>query len=184
MQGGIKAWNGITATGPPEMGMAYFSHTDKIEDLLSLAWSLEEGMRLFYESLLVSAEGDEEKKIFDWLNKSEISHQSRLSTLYDDIPGKAYESIGASTESLLSEDGVGSVMEGGMKTGEAISWTRSRPIHEILEFAIALEAQLYDLYMRLKQRVKQGDQHTVFSITAEEEKKHLEKLVELFESRI
>jgi rubrerythrin len=183
MQGGIKAWNGITASGPPEMGMAYFSHTDKIEDLLSLAWSLEEGMRLFYESLLTGAEGNEEKKIFDWLNKSEISHQSRLSTLYDDIPGKAFESLGEYTESLLSEDGVGSVMEGGMKTGEAISWARSRPLSEILEFAIALEAQLFDLYMRLKQRVK-GDKHNIFSITAEEEKKHLEKLVELFESRI
>ena len=182
MQGGIKAWNGITATGPPEMGMAYFSHADKIEDLISLAWSLEEGTRLFYESLLKGAEGEEEKKIFEWLHKAEMGHQSRLSMLYDDIPGKAFASIGEHTQSLISKDD-GSVMEGGIRTGEAISWARSRPLHEILEFAIALEAQLYDLYVRLQQRV-QKDQHDIFSILAEDEKKHLEKLVVLFESRI
>lgn len=165
------------------MGMAYFSHADKIEDLISLAWSLEEGTRLFYESLLKSAEGEEEKKIFDWLHNAEIGHQSRLSTLYDDIPGKAFASIGEHTQSLISEDNAAAVMEGGIKTGEAISWARSRPLHEILEFAIALEAQLYDLYVRLQQRVK-GDQHDIFSILAEDEKRHLEKLVVLFESRI
>jgi rubrerythrin len=183
MKGGIKAWNGITAIGPPEMGMAHFSHADRIDDLLSLAWSLEEGARLFYESLLKNAK-DDAKDMFSWLKNAEIAHQSRLNLLYRDIPERAFESLGEHTASLLSEDGVGSVMEGGMKTAEAIAWAISQPLNAILEFSISIEAQLYDLYVRLTRREKQGDSHRFFSIIAEEEKKHLEKIIELFDSKI
>ena len=48
MQGGINAWKGLVAEGAPESGMAYFSPATKPEELIALAWLLEDGSRNFY----------------------------------------------------------------------------------------------------------------------------------------
>ena len=48
MSGGINAWEGLKAEGVPESGMAYFSDSDRLEELAALAWMLEEGSRRFY----------------------------------------------------------------------------------------------------------------------------------------
>ena len=52
MEGGISAWEGLTAEGPPEFGMAYFDGSEKPEELVALAWILEDGSRKFYSALL------------------------------------------------------------------------------------------------------------------------------------
>lgn len=186
MQGGIKAWNGMVAVGHPEMGMPYFSEADSIADLLSLAWSLEEGTKLFYESLIEWSKDNTTRDIFSLLKNAEKQHQKYLSTLYDEISEKRFESLEKHTENLLLEDDIGSVLEGGAKLGEAITWARSMAISEILEFSISLESKLYDLYIRLQRREKEksSSRSKIFSVIAGEEKHHLEKLVELFESTI
>jgi hypothetical protein len=43
MEGGIHAWKGLRASGPPDAGMAYFDPAKKAEELIALAWMLEEG---------------------------------------------------------------------------------------------------------------------------------------------
>ena len=56
MEGGIKAWKGLVAEGAPESGMAYFSPATKPEELIALAWSLEDGSHKFYSELAGSEE--------------------------------------------------------------------------------------------------------------------------------
>jgi rubrerythrin len=84
------------------------------------------------------------------------------------------------------EDDIGSVLEGGTKLDVAITWARSRSVQEILEFSISLESQLYDLYIRLQRREKEksSSRFKIFSVISGEEKNHLERLVELFESML
>ena len=42
-KGGYKAWKGFVAKGVPEAGMAYFLPAAKPEELMALAWLLEDG---------------------------------------------------------------------------------------------------------------------------------------------
>jgi hypothetical protein len=48
MEGGISAWDGLVAAGPPEAGMARFAAAASAEELIALAWYLEAGSRTFY----------------------------------------------------------------------------------------------------------------------------------------
>ena len=51
MEGGIHAWNGLRATGAPDAGMAYLEPAKRPEELIALAWMLEEGSSKFYEEM-------------------------------------------------------------------------------------------------------------------------------------
>ena len=43
MEGGIRAWKGLTASGAPEAGIAYFPPESSPSELTALAWILEDG---------------------------------------------------------------------------------------------------------------------------------------------
>jgi rubrerythrin len=70
MGGGIRAWQGLVAEGIPEAGMAYFSPAARPEEMIALAWLLEDGSRKFYESLTKIMEDRETKGIFQNLKRS------------------------------------------------------------------------------------------------------------------
>jgi hypothetical protein len=61
MHGGINAWKGLMAEGAPESGISYFSSTAKAEQLIALAWWLEDGSRKFYSGV-AAVIGDQEAK--------------------------------------------------------------------------------------------------------------------------
>ena len=65
MGGGINAWKGLVAEGAPQSGMAHFSPATKPEELIALAWLLEDGSRKFY-SELVSTLTDKEAIDLYW----------------------------------------------------------------------------------------------------------------------
>ncbi len=68
MEGGIRAWQGMVAHGIPEAGMAYFSPAANAEELVGLAWSLEEGSKIFYQGVAEHfADDSEAHKLFTWL---------------------------------------------------------------------------------------------------------------------
>src|SRR5512139_370513 len=82
MEGGIKAWQGSLAEGPPEMGMAFFSSAEKPQDLASLAWLLEEGTCTFYKRLIPSISDGEAAELIENLARAEEHHKSMLAGLY------------------------------------------------------------------------------------------------------
>ena len=51
MEGGINAWKGLQAEGPPVSGMAYFAPATRPEELIALAWYLKKGSHIFYSEL-------------------------------------------------------------------------------------------------------------------------------------
>ena len=73
MQGGIRAWEGLVAEGPPEAGMAYFGEAAKPEELAMLAWMLEEGSRQFYLRLDEFLKDEDARHLFQSLAKAEES---------------------------------------------------------------------------------------------------------------
>jgi rhodanese-related sulfurtransferase/rubrerythrin len=184
LKGGFNAWNGLAAPGPPETGMAYFTDVENTEDVLLLAWTLEEGTRRFYEEMADSARDPDAKKIYNNLKKAEVKHQLTITNLYYQVTGTSTDTATPFYTKYLAEDEMEQVIEGRMKLGDVLAWAKERPVKEVLEYAIALEAKLYDLYFRMKEKYKEPAVNKVYSTLANEEKQHLDLFIDLLEKKI
>jgi len=181
MQGGIHAWKGLVAEGPPESGAAYFSSSTKAEELIALAWWLEDGSRQFYSDVAANMEDQEAKNLFRDLTAAEEHHQTSLLKLYQNLSGLTSES--GFPGSVVSPEREGDVMEGGIRVSEAIEWAKGKSVAEILEFSLSSEANSYDLYVKMEHQMKDQRSAQVFHLLSGEEKQHLERLSALFEKR-
>ena len=184
LKGGFDAWNGLAAEGPPDTGMAYFSGAETPEDILLLAWALEEGSRRFYEEMAAVVEDPEAKKVYTNLKEAELKHQEIVTGLYHVLTGMLPDTVTPFYTKYLSDDEMEQLMEGQMKTGEVLAWAKGRELKETLEFAISLEAKLYDLYFRMKEKYKKPEENKIFSTLADEEKNHLDLFTDLLEKHV
>jgi rubrerythrin len=182
MEGGINAWQGVVAEGPPQSGMAYFSPATKPEELMALAWYLEDGSRKFYYELAASLSEREAKDLYMQLAKAEERHQASILKLYKEFPGRVPDP--GFPESVLPRGKEGDVMEGGMRVSEALQWAKGRKITDVLELSLSLEANAYDLYLKMERQMKDQRSAEVFQVLSGEEKQHLEQLGSLLEKRI
>jgi len=182
MQGGIRAWKGLVAEGAPQSGMAYFSSATKAEELIALAWWLEDGSRQFYSDLAAVVGDQEAKNLFEDLTAAEENHQTSLLKLYQDPSGLTSKS--GFPGSVMSPEREGAVMEGGIGVSEAIEWAKGKSVVEILEFSFSSEANSYDLYVKMQRQTKDQRSAQVFHLLSGEEKQHLERLSALLEKRI
>ena len=181
MEGGINAWNGLVATGAPEAGMAIFSDKDKPEDIVALAWALEEGARRYYAGIEEMMQESRSKELFRALAAAEVRHKALLVKLYKEMSGSGdgpEMSVASDTEELNK------VMEGGMRIAEALEWVKGKDIKDILDYSIAMETNSYDLYMKMERSIEGQDSKKIFTELAREEKKHLEQLVALLENNL
>ncbi len=178
MQGGIRAWEGFVAEGIPEAGMAYFPPATRPEQMIALAWLLEDGSCRFYESLAKMVEDQEAKGLIQNLKRSEENHKTTLWKMYEELSGKPPASEFPDT--MISRETAGDVMEGGMLINEALKWSKGKTLKEILELSISLETNSYDLYLKMERKAESRGSKQVFETLSEEEKNHLEHLTSLF----
>jgi rubrerythrin len=181
MSGGINAWNGLVASGPPEAGIAYFPDNEKPEKTLVLAWLLEEGARRFYKGVEELLEDKKSIHLFKELGAAEVRHKSQLVKLHRELFDSGAEQ--GTSDPFVSEE-VSDVMESGMRISEALNWVKGKGIMEILDYSIAMETNSYDLYIKMERRVKEKELKKVFSSLSNEERTHLERLTALLEERI
>jgi sulfur-carrier protein adenylyltransferase/sulfurtransferase len=182
MEGGIRAWEGLIAEGPPEAGMAYFPETAGPEELIGLAWVLEEGSRKFYSALAGLLRDEEGAAVFRDLTAAEEQHKTSLMGLLKSFPkSEAGEDFPGT---LATPDETGDVMEGGMRVGRALQWAQGKPLGMILELAMSLETNAYDLYIKMKRKIDDVRSGEVFALLAREEKLHLGKLAALLELKM
>ncbi len=178
MEGGMRAWDGLVATGEPDAGMARFPDDAPTEELIALAWSLEEGSRRFYteiQTLLIDRDAVE---LFENLVVAEELHQSMLADLLRKL---TTTSSGFPLASLgTSED----VMEGGMSISGALDWARDKKLTDVLDLAIGLETNSYDLYIKMGRRGSDTNAKELFSLLAAAEKEHLERLAGLLDRKL
>jgi rhodanese-related sulfurtransferase/rubrerythrin len=182
LEGGIKAWHGMVAQGAPEAGMAYFSPATGTEELIALAWLLEEGSRKFYSALSFTLLDEEAASMFRGLAVAEEHHKASLFHLYQRYSGK--ESDPGFPGSVFPGGPVGDVMEGGILVSEALQWAEGKGVRDILELSLSLETNAYDLYLKLERAVKDNNSSRVFRTLSDEERVHLDRLTGLFEKRI
>jgi rubrerythrin len=183
MEGGIRAWNGMVAHGPPEAGMAFFSLAVDTEEVVGLAWALEEGSKLFYLGVAEHfSEDNETQKTFNMLVAAEKNHEKHLLATYESLTGSKpdFQKLRAKFRDSLD----GSVMEGGVSVKEALAWAQGKDVKESLELAMAMEVNALDLYIKMSRAIDDQKARQIFSKLSEEEQAHLEKLADLLDKKI
>lgn len=179
IEGGLEAWHGLVAEGPPDSGMAYFSPAANPEELIALAWLLEDGSRKFYYALSELLDNKDARVLFRELTLAEEHHMSSLLTLYTQFTGK--EADARFPWSVLSLEPEGDIMEGGVRVEEALKWVQGKEVKSVVELAIATETNSYDLYLRMERTIEDTDSKKVFRTLSDEEKLHLQRLIALSE---
>lgn len=175
MEGGIHAWEGLIATGGPESGMAWFPEAASSMDLVTLAWLLEDGSRRFYSEVPSLLHDKDAAGLFAQLVIAEEHHQTALSELYRTMKG--------ADDRMPAESGE-DFMEGGVKVSEALSWIKGRSVTDVLELAMGLETNSYDLYIKMARKMSDENSKKLFSTLALAEKDHLDRLIGWFEKKV
>lgn len=182
MDGGINAWNGMVAEGIPDSGRAYFSPASNTKELIALSWIMEDGSRRFYSKIAESLNNEDSSKLFKDLTTAEEHHKSSLLKLFKDISG---EEAGPEFPSDVFPDASHKdIMEGGINVTEALTWARGKSSVDILELAIALEINAYDLYIIMAREMTDENFRKAFTVLADEEKQHLERLSSMLEKNV
>jgi rhodanese-related sulfurtransferase/rubrerythrin len=176
LSGGIKAWVNEVAFGPRDLGIALFSGEESPEEMLVVAYSLEEGLRDFYLSMANRTKAEKAGQLFAKLAEIEVKHQDRIFNEYLDISGADV------TREAFSEKIVSPAMEGGLTTDEYLKQYQPdlEKISEIISMAMAIEAQALDLYQRESERATTEKSREVLLRIADEERSHIQQLGELF----
>lgn len=171
LSGGIKAWNGLEAHGRVDQGMQIFEDINSSEQVLLMAYSLEEGLKDFYLKMMQKVTTDEVIDLFKKLAHVEDLHKERLFDEYSRLTGSVDR---AAFEKQLSSEN----MEGGLTTEEYLD--RFQPdmekVEEVISLAMSIEAQALDLYSRAAQKAKDSAHQDMLNRIAAEEKIHLEQL--------
>lgn len=181
MEGGILAYNGLVAAGPPEAGVFCFSEKMTPEQLIAMAWYIEDGSQQYFDSLKNITQDHEINANFNSLIEHKIAHKESLSQLFLKISGQTANK-GFPTSVLQRPPH--RVMAGCVNVSEAVNWSKTKDISDILDLLIALEANTFDLYLKLGRRVESDRARKVFIELSEEEARHLEKLSSIFEKTL
>ena len=182
MEGGINAWKGLVAEGTPQSGIAFFPPAARPEELMALAWIMEDGSRNFYAELAAGLKDDEVRDLYGQLSEAEERHKTALVDLYNESPDRK-----PGTQfpwGLISSGGQDDVMEGGMHVGEALQWAKGKEVTDILELSLSLETNSHDLYLTMERRMEEKRAAQVFRLLSSEEKQHLDRLSLLLEKKI
>jgi len=175
MEGGIEAWNGLVAGGAYEAGLSYFSPASRPEELISLSFALEEGNRVFYESISQDLKEEGAASIFRAMGQAEERHKETLRELHARVSGKGGDP--AHPEGMEA----GGFLEGGTPLRETLEWAKGKTMQEILELAIAMEANALDRYIKMGRAVADERSREVFLALSREEQKHLERMTSLLD---
>jgi len=178
LKGGIAAWEGLVAEGPPEMGLAALTGRETPADLIVRACAMEEGLKEFYQSVRSEVSDAEVADLLSRLAEVEVQHLARLEERY------GAEAGGASPPPL--ENRMERLVEGGYHTPELVEKYREtwQTTAGVLEMALALEAQALDLYLRHAQAMTRPATRGVFLEIAEDEKTHLAGLGRMMNRKV
>lgn len=183
LEGGLRAWKGMVAHGLPEAGMAFFSPAANGEEVVGLAWALEEGSKLFYQGISEHfADDPEAQKMFGWLVAAELSHEKHLLETYEGMTGMQPDFV--KLREKFSDSISGTVMEGGIPVKDALEWAKDKGVTDSLELAMSMEVNAYDLYIKMSRAIEDKQAQQIFEKLSEEEQIHLEKLADLLDARV
>ncbi len=177
LAGGIKAWDGATATGPAETGLGYFSPEDSPTDVIKAAYAMEEGLRSFYEKISPSQHG-EAASLLKRLAGMEEGHKRKLRDSYLSITG-----LKDAAELERSASGA-KIMEGGFTMEDSLKDSLPKTSTDVITKAMMFEAQALDLYLRCSRNLREPESVKILKTLADDEKTHLSLLGDMMEKTL
>jgi rubrerythrin len=161
MQGGIVSYEGSQAEGNVDAGLEYFINFD-FDSAYELVFAMEAGLKNFYLTLSDEAGSDAEKETLIKLARFEDGHMVKLRKKFGEV----------------SFDPETTVTEGGFDVEQMLSYFGEQlgSREQILQMAMKLEAQAYDLYSRLARKYQGGDLESFYQSMAADEHKHLARV--------
>jgi len=178
LKGGLRAWHGLTATGPVDMGRVALMGDASPLEVIAFAYGMEQGLGEFYASAADMIEDKDVAGLLRKLARIEENHKQKLLDLYMTL-----NTTGTGKETFETEI-MGDIMEGGFTTNEFLE--KNRPAMEttadILSLAMMLETQALDLYLRYSQKAQNEESGRVLFRIAEDEKAHLAALGDMMET--
>ena len=133
------------------------------------------GNRVFYDRISQDVKEEEAASIFRSLGQSEERRKETLRELHARVSGKGGD------PAHLEEMAAGGFLEGGAPLGETLEWAKGKTLEEILELAIAMEANALDRYIKMGRAVADDQSREVFLAFSREERIHLERMTSLLE---
>jgi rubrerythrin len=177
LSGGFNEWKSEAAFGSQDLGLELFTGDEAPEKTLVVAYSLEDGLRDFYLSMIKEVENNDVKNLFQKLSAIEIKHQDRIYSEYITITGRPV------SREEFEKGIVSDVAEGGLTTDEYINLFQPdlESAKDMIDLAMSIEAQALDLYMRAADRSGNPQSKTMLIQIADEERAHLTQLGKLME---
>ena len=158
MEGGISSYQGEKVEGNIEAGLEFFMDAD-FNSAYEMAFTMEAGLKNFYLVLADEAKTEEERQTLIKLAQFEEGHMTRLKIRF----GEVYF------------DPDLTVAEGGLDVEEMLSYfgEQLQSREKILQLAMKLEAQAFDLYSRLAWKYRGEDTELFYQTMAADEHNHL-----------
>ena len=158
--------------------MALFTGKETPRDVLTTAYSLEQGLREFYLTMEEKAVLKEVKDLFGKLAEIELQHQASIIDAYNRLGDAPMDQDGF--EHMVETD----ALEGGMTTREYLDLFKpdlNSPV-EVISLAMSIEAQALDLYQRASLSFKDPESKAIVQRIANEEKVHITSLGKLLDT--
>jgi len=180
MKGGIDVWNGLVSRADVDQGIYLIEGNEDPEEVISLAYGLEEGAHRFYQGLSERSTDGKIRDLFAKLSKAEIQHKENLWKNYKRLTG------GGITREAFESGIVLTTMEGGKTADQVLAeypdWVQEP--REALQLAMSLETDALDLYLRMAMKSQHEETKAIFHQISDEEKAHLRMLGELLRRKI
>jgi rhodanese-related sulfurtransferase len=178
MDGGIDAWNGLVASGEYEAGLLLLEDRESPDEMIALAWSLEDGTGTFYSRMKEIVYNQDARDVFESLITAEDRHKTALLEAYQSAAGTAL------TDAAIREKSLKGYMEGGVSIEDTVHAIQkgSGNLADILEISMQIEANSLDLYLKMRAEIDNETVKKVMSHLIEEEKAHLSRLGKLLDS--
>ena len=178
LSGGFKAWKSDRAIGREDQGLELFSGQESPTETLIIAYSMENGLREYYLTMIPWVENHDARRLFEKLADIEIKHQERILNQYCSITGTEVDC------EIFQSTKVVPAVEGGLTTEEYVQLYKPdlESVEEIIGLAMAIEAQALDLYQRAAENSDNEESKKILLQIANEEKTHLAQLGKLFDN--
>lgn len=173
LKGGIKAWEGIKAAGPQELNLDLITGDESPADMVMIAYAMEKASQTFYIKIKENSDDQKLIELLSVLIDVEEKHKKMLQELFLKIESKEKD-FKAFEEEILGKK----TMEGGFDMEEYMKQNASflDSVQNLIELAMTLETQSFDLYLRFSEKSKNKETKDVLLKIAEEEKAHLKSL--------
>jgi sulfur-carrier protein adenylyltransferase/sulfurtransferase len=175
LSGGIRAWDGLVAEGPPDLNLFLISGEESVGQIVTLAYGMEDGLGQFYRLVENRTTDSELSRLAGTLASVEERHKEFLVS-----PGQehALQELSARDAGHIEDSEPVAVMEGGFTAGEFIEGHPELLANSslLLDLAMMLETQALDLYLRFAGKTRDAEARTVLFRIADEEKAHLAAL--------